>query len=146
MDKDLKKYKQFIENEINIISKEINDPKNNHDKSSIKKRIVELSIYHNNTIHNFQHERFIHLIVTFFFASLLLLSLAVSMSFVMFPMSDNVQSILNLSLCVSLILLIVEACYIRHYYLLENNTQSLYKSSKKLFELSQHQPVVDRES
>ncbi|PKL31789.1 hypothetical protein CVV43_01530 [Candidatus Saccharibacteria bacterium HGW-Saccharibacteria-1] len=146
MDKDLKKYKQFIENEIDKISREVASAKGRPDKDSINKRITELSNYHNNTIRNFQHERFIHLIVTFFFAGLLLLSLAVSMSFVMFPMSDNVQTILNLSLCVSLILLIVEACYIRHYYLLENNTQLLYKSSKKLFELSQPQSVVDRES
>lgn len=146
MDKDLKKYKQFIENEIDNINREVASAKGKSDKDSINKRIAELSNYHNNTIRNFQHERFIHLIVTFFFAGLLLLSLAVSMSFVMFPMSDNVQTILNLSLCVSLILLIVEACYIRHYYLLENNTQLLYKSSKKLFELSQPQSVVDRES
>lgn len=146
MDKDLKKYKQFIENEIDKINREVASAKGRSDKDSINKRITELSNYHNNTIRNFQHERFIHLIVTFFFAGLLLLSLAVSMSFVMFPMSDNVQTILNLSLCVSLILLIVEACYIRHYYLLENNTQLLYKSSKKLFELSQPQSVVDRES
>lgn len=146
MDKDLKKYKQFIENEIDNINREVASAKGKSDKESINKRIAELSNYHNNTIRNFQHERFIHLIVTFFFAGLLLLSLAVSMSFVMFPMSDNVQTILNLSLCVSLILLIVEACYIRHYYLLENNTQLLYKSSKKLFELSQPQSVVDRES
>lgn len=146
MDKDLKKYKQFIENEIDNINREVASAKGKSDKDSINKRITELSNYHNNTIRNFQHERFIHLIVTFFFAGLLLLSLAVSMSFVMFPMSDNVQTILNLSLCVSLILLIVEACYIRHYYLLENNTQLLYKSSKKLFELSQPQSVVDRES
>lgn len=146
MDKDLKKYKQFIENEIDKINREVASAKGRSDKDSTNKRITELSNYHNNTIRNFQHERFIHLIVTFFFAGLLLLSLAVSMSFVMFPMSDNIQTILNLSLCVSLILLIVEACYIRHYYLLENNTQLLYKSSKKLFELSQPQSVVDRES
>lgn len=143
MDKDLLEYKKYIENEISKIERQLSETKNQHTKELILEKLDKLSSYHNSTIRNFQHERFVHLFVTLFFAGLLLLSLGVSLSFVILPISYDIQKLLNLSLLVSLILLVVEIFYIRHYYRLENNTQILYKSSIKLFELTRNQSDID---
>lgn len=140
MDKELKAYKLYIENKINQINKQLGKTK---DTKNIDKQITELTNYHNQTIHNFQHERFIHLIVTFFFAGLFLLSVAVSISFAMFSICGDGVILTNLSLCISLILFITELFYIRHYYILENYTQSLYKYSKTLHEISQKYTIID---
>ena len=63
----------------------------------------------------FQHERFIHLVVTVPFAILTLLTLFACL------FADNVA--LYIMLVLFLILLIP---YIRHYYILENGVQKLY--------------------
>ena len=138
MDKELKTYILFIESKITGISKQLE--KENNDPERINKEIQELTDYHNQTIRNFQHERFIHLIVTFFFAGLLLLSIFISILFTSSPMWFSGTVLTNLSLCISAILLITELFYIKHYYILENYTQSLYKYSKNLYEISQNKP------
>ncbi|MBR4342913.1 MAG: hypothetical protein IKP88_09435 [Lachnospiraceae bacterium] len=63
----------------------------------------------------FQHERLIHLIVTVLFAILEFLSLLLCM---LFP---NIGTLL---LTVAVLVLLIP--YIRHYYLLENETQKMY--------------------
>jgi len=138
MDKELKTYILFIESKITGISKQLEKENNNPER--INKEIQELTDYHNQTIRNFQHERFIHLIVTFFFAGLLLLSIFISILFTSSPMWFSGTVLTNLSLCISAILLITELFYIKHYYILENYTQSLYKYSKNLYEISQNKP------
>lgn len=81
--------------------------------------------YHNKRVRDFQHERLIHLLVTFFFAALLILSAAV---FVLQPLPE-----LKIPLGLLLLLLfILELAYIRHYYLLENGVQSLYDLTEKI--------------
>ena len=85
----------------------------------------QLLTYHLARVRDFQHERLIHLLVTFFFAGLLLLSL---FCFILTPLPE-----LRLPLgALTLILAILEVFYIRHYYQLENGTQALYAFTKQL--------------
>mgnify|MGYP004519626595 FL=1 len=63
----------------------------------------------------FQHERFVHLIVTVTFAILTLMTLFACL------FADNIA--LYIMLVLFLVLLIP---YIRHYYILENGVQKLY--------------------
>ena len=64
----------------------------------------------------FQHERFIHLIVTMTFAILTVVTL----------MTICIAGYLPLG-ALMLLLLILLVPYIRHYYILENGTQTLYR-------------------
>lgn len=63
----------------------------------------------------FQHERFIHLIVTVTFAILLLMSILVGF----FQMNVTV-------LLLDTLFFVLLVPYIKHYYLLENGVQKLY--------------------
>ena len=90
---------------------------------------VKLAEYHKEMMANFQHERLIHLIVTFFFVSVTLILLAVFMC-----------SFANLGIVVELIPFYVltglmtglSAAYVKHYFFLENHVQKLYKYSQIL--------------
>lgn len=64
----------------------------------------------------FQHERIVHLIVTITFALLEMLAVAV------FLITEKVYVI---ALCIAFFVLLVP--YVSHYYLLENETQKMYK-------------------
>ncbi len=64
----------------------------------------------------FQHERFIHLIVTMTFAIAAIMTL----------MGICITGYLPLT-ALMLLLLILLIPYIRHYYILENGTQTLYR-------------------
>ena len=81
--------------------------------------------YHIERVRDFQHERLIHLLVTFFFAFLFLGScvawLAMPFSQLFWPLTALVA-----------ILFVLELAYVRHYYLLENGVQSLYDLTEKL--------------
>lgn len=70
----------------------------------------------------FQHERFIHLIVTLTYALLFILSLALISVYLLFGI-------------VSFIFLCFLIPYIYHYFYLENGVQYLYKQYDKLKEL-----------
>lgn len=69
----------------------------------------------------FQHERFVHLIVTITFAILELLSVC---AYVVVGALDSSLSFPLLIL--SLVILILLVPYIKHYYLLENEVQKMY--------------------
>ena len=73
----------------------------------------------------FQHERLIHLIVTALFALLTVITL-LSNLFLMQP----------LLVVLEVFLLILLVPYIKHYYLLENGTQTLYRFYDRLDQLS----------
>mgnify|MGYP000095686846 CR=1 FL=1 len=79
--------------------------------------------YHEKQIEFFQHERLIHLIVTTLFAILFFASVLV----VVF-----IQSLAIILL--SVMLLIMNIAYIKHYYFLENEVQKLYQDFNKLYE------------
>lgn len=70
----------------------------------------------------FQHERFIHLIVTCFYAVFLLLSIFIC-------------NFIPLFAIVILIFLVFLIFYVRHYFFLENGVQYLYKQYDKLLTL-----------
>lgn len=91
-----------------------------HTYSEYEKAYKDLMIQ----ISFFQHERLIHLIVTITFALLTIISL-VSCLF-----------ITNVALIVLTILFIVLLIpYVRHYYILENSVQELYKRYDYLFDI-----------
>lgn len=85
-----------------------------------------LQQYHQERVRDFQHERLIHLLVTFFFA-LLLIASAIGAITAPFGLMQT------LFCALTLVLLLLELAYIRHYYYLENGTQSLYDLTERLF-------------
>ena len=64
----------------------------------------------------FQHERFIHLIVTVTFAILSLMGILASLFYPQIPL-----------LILTLLFIILLVPYVRHYYILENGVQELYR-------------------
>lgn len=81
----------------------------------------QLYHYHLARVRDFQHERLIHLLVTFFFAFLLIgsvvawVSLSVTVPQLGWPLGAQV-----------LLLFVLTCAYVWHYYHLENGVQSLY--------------------
>ena len=86
-----------------------------------KTDLTELAHYHRTRVQEFQHERLIHLLVTFFFAGLFL-ALAAFLATAAMGLAMN--CLLGL---LALILFVLELAYIRHYYQLENGVQRLYE-------------------
>lgn len=78
--------------------------------------------YHLAVLRDLQHERLIHLLLTLCFAGLTLLAGAGT---VVAVSHDNVWFIWSAA-TVTLILLVTELAYIRHYYRLETGLQRLY--------------------
>lgn len=88
----------------------------------------ELRGYHAQRVAEFQHERLVHLLVTFFFAGLMLGSWAgLALSLATF---DGV--FIGLVGLLVLILTVLEVFYIQYYYRLENGVQRLYEITKLL--------------
>lgn len=133
MDKKLLAHDKFVKTEIEKFENELKTSGTNHDNKSIQKRISKLYKYHCQVVRDFQHERLVHLVVTLFFACLLLLSIA---SLFLIAYSSTLLNILIL--IIAAILLVTELFYIRHYYQLENGTQKLYDLSEKLYKLNTH--------
>ena len=114
----LKKYIKRTEELIEYLSRP--GEKGAAFKERVKKEKAELLIQ----IGFFQHERLIHLIVTVLFALMTILVFLVAVT--------------NFELWTGILLLLLLALlipYIKHYYLLENGTQKLYRFYDKLEEL-----------
>lgn len=118
MDKKLKAY-------INYIKKESDKP------------TPELIEYHKTMTAQFQHERFIHLIVTMFFALFMVLF------FIFFGLVELFVPMTGWGCVVAIgagtidaILLVITLFYVRHYYKLENGVQVLEEITKKLYKRS----------
>ena len=94
-------------------------------KSIKKEHLTQISF--------FQHERMIHLIVTVLFALLEFIALLLCM---LFP------GIGTLLLTLSILVLLVP--YIRHYYLLENEVQSMYIQYDRLNELLKSEHILNK--
>lgn len=127
MDKRLRHHDEYIKSEIEKLNEDLSKK---HNPDNVNSRACSLLNYHNNVIKYFQHERLVHLLVTFFFALLLIISVVIAFI-------PNDYHIENLLFMISAILFVVEIFYIRYYYFLENGTQRLYRYSKILFELIQ---------
>lgn len=135
MDKKIKEHDKFMENKIQKIEKEIKTASSEKETNILTKKLDQLRIYNDESIRNFQHERLIHLIVTFFFAILWLISVIALFLLPNSTEGDNYQ-LLNMSVSlICLILFITESFYIRHYYRLENGTQKLYRFSEQIYKM-----------
>ncbi|MDD2515917.1 MAG: hypothetical protein PHF46_01295 [Candidatus Gracilibacteria bacterium] len=99
MEEFLKKHENFIKEKLN---------------SSSENR-GELANFHLTKIQFLQHERLIHLLVTLFFASILIVSFGIAM------ISNNSSIFI---LCGFILILLIP--YIFHYYKLENGVQRWY--------------------
>ena len=81
--------------------------------------------YHAQMLRDFQHERAIHLAITLFFAALTLLVLGITTWGLV--ISGYFWAGLWPMLVATLLLIVVTAFYIKHYYFLENHIQKLYR-------------------
>lgn len=107
MEKRILTYRHFMDEMIKEILEK-------HDKSKEELELIRQE--HLTQVSFFQHERLIHLIVTVTFAILEILSLLMTLI--------NADLFALLLAVVVLVLLIP---YIRHYYILENEVQKMYK-------------------
>jgi cell division protein FtsW (lipid II flippase) len=114
MRKYLKSHEDFIKNLLSKIK--------THPIST--KELLALRTLHHKRLRFMQHERLIHLIVTFFIALFLLLALGFSMV---------VKTWTGLSL--SIIMLVLVSAYLIHYFHLENGVQRWYKISDEIDEI-----------
>ncbi len=130
MEERLKSYIKYIEsrvNELTAISKNKSQGGTIPVSSLIEKEKTELLTQ----IGFFQHERLVHLIVTVLFAIMTIMAFVVVMTYV----SLGALVLLLLFIC----LLIP---YIRHYYILENGTQKLYKLYDSLVKMEEQEVKV----
>jgi len=133
MDKRIKKHTTFVNQKINELEKELAESDN---KSLTKLKIRDLNDYQKTIVGNFQHERHIHLLVTLFFASLMLLTAGASVILSIIGSSYSIFNTLNiLVLAIFAIIFVTEIFYIIYYFKLENGTQKLYEISKKIYNL-----------
>ena len=103
------------------------------DQTARRKAAKALLRFHDAQTKNFQHERAIHLSVTFFFAVLMFASwFGLCAAWLKFA---NDWLLLGCIGLIVLILTILEFCYIAHYYRLENRTQKLYDLTREIYNL-----------
>lgn len=106
--------KNYLQNYIKYIDECLKD-KNINMKELKKEHLTKISF--------FQHERFIHLIVTLFYVLFMLVFLGLGAVFIGF-------------LIAGIILLIIVLLYVVHYFRLENGVQYLYIQYDKMNEKS----------
>ena len=104
--------KKYLYDYINEIDNLINSNKKINDEI-INNHLIKINF--------FQHERLIHLLVTLFYAFLLIVFMSLGVLYFMFYF-------------ISLIIAIFLIFYIVHYFRLENGVQYLYKQYDKLKE------------
>ena len=116
MEKKILEYEKYI-------AKETEGEVNSDRKAVLKELHSEMMKY-------FEYERLIHLIVTLFFSLLAIVTVAITAW--MISSYGLMIEMIPLYL-ITLILVVLTAFYIRHYYFLENHIQGLYKYAKKIF-------------
>lgn len=120
MDELLEKLKKSNNNEY---AKDDESGKNNEVTDSIE-NLEDIMKNHMTQIGFFMHERMIHLIVTFIFA------VGAFMTIFTYLIVENVGLLL-----LALLIIVLLVPYIKHYYLLENGVQKMYKQYDELLEL-----------
>lgn len=98
--------RKYLKEYIELIDSKLNSKKKENWEEIIKEHLIKIKF--------FQHERFIHLCVTLFYALFSLLSLALI-------------TIHPIFIIVSVLLFGFLVPYIYHYFFLENGVQYLYK-------------------
>ena len=96
----------------------------------------ELAKYHAKQTWNFQHERQIHLYVTIIFGVIMLVSWGLFFSWWLL-IGDQVFIVTILLFLLTLILTVLESCYLGYYYRMENRTQTLYPIDKQIHQIIQ---------
>lgn len=114
-------YKQILAHK-NYVASKLQTPLSDRDRRQLFK-------YHTKRVRDFQHERLVHLLVTFFFAFLFLCSFT---AWMLLQFSQPASPLLWPLLALTVLLFVLELAYIRHYYQLENGVQSLYELTEKL--------------
>lgn len=104
--------KEYLYNYIDEIDNLLREDKKIKEED-IKKHLIKIGF--------FQHERLIHLYVTFFYAIMFLLFAALGLVHYIFYI-------------ITFILLIFLIFYVIHYFRLENGVQYLYKQYDKMIE------------
>lgn len=107
--------KKYMLETMNYIRKFIDEEMAASDEDKTRKVLSEFE----KKIAFFQHERLIHLIVTFFFALFLLFEL-----YCLFSLDP---AFMLLSGLLVLIFFVLTVAYVFHYYFLENTVQEMYK-------------------
>ena len=130
MDKEILEHQKYIEKELKRISK-TEDGVSDLGQDQREDSLLLLDSYNTTMIHNFQHERLIHLMVTFFFAVVAIGSW-IALLMWLFTVNGEWDIVTILLAVLALMLTILEACYVRFYYHLENWTQRLYALSTKI--------------
>ena len=115
MEQRIKKYEKFIAEKV---KEEMNDTER-----------AKLAAYHRDMVQDFQHERFIHMIIMFFFiaVTLVFLGLVGVSLYVLGFMIEMIPLYL-----LAAVLSVLSFFYVKHYYFLENHTQALYDYNKIL--------------
>lgn len=81
----------------------------------------KLKTEHLTQIAFFQHERFIHLVVTVIFTLLTMISICMAFILMAFGAEGGPGWLLIMA-----VFLVLEIPYVRHYYILENEVQKMY--------------------
>ena len=92
------------------------------EKQPDMERLQGLIAFHAQQTAAFQHERLIHLLVTFFFSGLLLCGIAGTLLLPSWPF-----------FALDVLLMVTLLFYIKHYFFLENNVQRLYPITEALY-------------
>ena len=87
----------------------------------------KLKAEHLTQIAFFQHERFIHLIVTVIFALLTMAAMCMAFLLMAFGLEGGPGWLLMMA-----VFLVLEVPYVRHYYILENEVQKMYGQYDKI--------------
>jgi len=92
------------------------------EQCSDKDELDEIMAEHMDKISFMQHERFIHLIVTFLFAIVLCIFIAILL------FMDRADSGETIGVTVLIVIIMATECfYVKHYYFLENTVQKMYR-------------------
>ena len=129
MDKEIYRHRDYVASELKRITKIDN---NEHRLVAYR----ELAKYHAKQTWNFQHERQIHLYVTIIFGVIMLVSWGLFFSWWLL-IGNQVLIVTVLLFLLTLILTVLESCYLGYYYRMENRTQTLYPIDKQLHQLIQ---------
>ncbi|MBP7186118.1 MAG: hypothetical protein KBA55_05010 [Ruminococcus sp.] len=92
------------------------------EQCSDKDELDEIMAEHMDKISFMQHERFIHLIVTFLFAIVLCIFIAILL------FMDKTDTAEAIGVTVLIVIIMATECfYVKHYYFLENTVQKMYR-------------------
>ncbi|MDR2453009.1 MAG: hypothetical protein LBD51_00280 [Bifidobacteriaceae bacterium] len=96
-----------------------------------------LAWHHHRQVRHFQHERLVHLLVTLFFAALLVALVGALAAVALGPAGAAQTAGLFQALAAGAAVVgVLEGFYVVHYYHLENGVQRLYRFDARLAELA----------